>query len=202
LMIRSLNRGPLEAEQHQKFLRYLELVEQETSRCSQIISNLLTFSRKSPPVFGQVSLEELIRRSILLSQHKIELSDIRLKLSVPNGLPPVSGDFNQLQQCVINLIFNAIDAMPGGGTLEVSAGSDSAKPDVWIAVKDTGQGISPQDLPHIFDPFFTSKKEGYGVGLGLSTVYGIVEHHKGTITVDSKMEDGSVFTIRLPASGE
>ena len=200
LMIRSLNRGPLEAEQHQKFLRYLELVEQETSRCSQIISNLLTFSRKSPPAFGQVSLEELIRRSILLSQHKIELSDIRLKLSVPNRLPPVSGDFNQLQQCVINLIFNAIDAMPGGGTLEVSAGSDSAKPDVWIAVKDTGQGISPQDLPHIFDPFFTSKKEGYGVGLGLSTVYGIVEHHKGKITVDSKMEDGSVFTIRLPAS--
>jgi len=201
LMIRLLNRGALEPEQHQKFQRYLELVEHETSRCSQIISSLLTFSRKSPPEFGQVSLEELIQRSILLSQHKIELSNIQLKESVPNSLPPVSGDFNQLQQCVINLIFNAIDAMPGGGTLEVSAGSDSGKPDVWIAVKDTGQGISPQDLPHIFDPFFTSKKEGYGVGLGLSTVYGIVEHHKGTIAVDSKIGDGSVFTIRLPASG-
>ena len=137
-----------------------------------------------------------------MSQHKIELSDIRLEVSVPNGLPQVSGDFNQLQQCVINLIFNAIDAMPGGGILEVSAGSDSGKADVWFAVKDTGQGISPQDLAHIFDPFFTSKKEGYGVGLGLSTVYGIVEHHKGTIIVDSKIGDGSVFTIRLPASGD
>jgi PAS domain S-box-containing protein len=202
LMIRTLNRGPLEAGQQRKFQRYLELVEQETSRCSQIISSLLTFSRKSPPAFGEVTIEELIQRSVLLSQHKIELSNIRLDVTVPNGLPTVSADFNQLQQCIINLIFNAIDAMPGGGTLEISAGSDNRMDGVWIAVKDSGQGISSEDLAHIFDPFFTTKREGYGVGLGLSTVYGIVEHHKGTITVDSRIGVGSVFTIRLPASGD
>jgi PAS domain S-box-containing protein len=200
LMIRLLDRGPLHVEQLDKFRRYLELVENETGRCSQIVSSLLTFSRKSPPAFGPVEVEELIRRCVILSQHKAELSNIRFTVAASTGLPPVSGDFNQLQQCVINLIFNAVDAMPEGGALDLTAGLDSAKQEVWIAVKDTGQGIAPEDLPHIFEPFFTTKKEGYGVGLGLSTVYGIIEHHRGTIAVDSRKGRGTTFTIRLPLS--
>jgi signal transduction histidine kinase len=112
----------------------------------------------------------------------------------------VRGDFNQLQQCVINLIFNAIDAMGNGGELKLQGSHDSQQGQVIITVKDSGPGIAPEDLPRIFEPFFTTKMEGYGVGLGLSTVYGIMQHHRGTVTVDSKPGQGATFTLRLPVS--
>ena len=202
LMIRVTDRGPLDAEHREKFRRYLSVVENETGRCSQIISSLLTFSRKSPPAFTAVSPAELLQRSVILSQHKLELSNIRLAVEVSPGLPTIIGDYNQLQQCIINLIFNAIDAMPDGGRLDLTAGTDSDKKMVRIAVRDTGQGIAPEDQAHIFEPFFTTKKEGYGVGLGLATVFGIVEHHKGTITFESKKGVGTTFTIHLPFAGQ
>lgn len=198
LMMRILKQKELNSEHRQKFQRYLELVESETGRCSQIVSSLLTFSRKSPPSFGEVSVEELLNRSRILSQHKLELGNIRLDLSVKKDIPPVHGDFNQLQQCLINLIFNAIDAMPDGGNLRIEGDYDTDKKLVTIEVKDSGCGIEAKDLPHIFEPFFTTKKEGYGVGLGLSTVYGIIERHKGTIRVESHIGTGTVFTIFLP----
>ncbi len=201
LMMRIIERGALDAEHHEKFKRYLTVVENETGRCSQIISSLLTFSRKSPATFTAVNPAELIERCVILSRHKLELSNIRLAVDVSPGLPPVQGDFNQLQQCIINLIFNGIDAMPEGGRLELTAGNDADKKTVRIAVKDTGQGIAPADKPHIFEPFFTTKKEGYGVGLGLSTVFGIVAHHKGTITFESKEGAGTTFVISLPYAG-
>ena len=114
LMSRILKRGPLDEDQTEKFQRYLDIVENETSRCSQIISSLLTFSRKSPPSFDQVQIDDLLKRCEILSQHKLELSNIDLAHAVEPGTPPVYGDFNQLQQCIFNLIFNAIDAMPDG----------------------------------------------------------------------------------------
>jgi len=198
LMMRILKQKDMTSELRQKFQRYLELVENETSRCSQIVSGLLSFSRKSPPAFSQVSVEELLNRSKILSQHKLELGNILLGLSITKDIPPVHGDFNQLQQCLINLIFNAIDAMPDGGSLRLEGDYDADKNTVIIKVEDSGCGIEDKDLPHIFEPFFTTKKEGYGVGLGLSTVYGIIERHKGSIQVESHIGTGTVFTIFLP----
>ena len=198
LMRRILDRGPLAADQQDKFKQHLELVETETRRCAQIVSGLLTFSRKSPPAFTQVQVDDLINRSILLSQHKIQLSRISKTVSIPASLPPVIGDFNQLQQCLINLFFNAIDAMPDGGALEISAGADLSKKEVFIRVKDTGAGIPSSELSHIFEPFYTTKNEGYGVGLGLSTVYGIMERHHGSVQVESQAGKGTTFTLRLP----
>ncbi|MEJ2169519.1 MAG: response regulator [Desulfobacterales bacterium] len=200
LMNRVLRQGPLAEDRREKFQRYLELVESETDRCSQIVSSLLSFSRISPPAFGQVQIDELLNRCILLSGHKLELSKIHLESAIATNLPPVEADFNQLQQCVINLIFNAIDAMPDGGTLFLNGHLDENRQLVVVTVKDTGRGISPQDLPHIFEPFFTTKNEGYGVGLGLSTVYGIVERHKGKIWVESRPGEGAAFFIELPAA--
>ncbi len=199
LMLRIIGRGSLTEEHKEKFRKYLEIVENETSRCSQIISSLLTFSRKSPPSFSKVQVEELLTRCIILSQHKLELSNIQLESYIEPGIPSVEGDFNQLQQCVINLIFNAIDVMPDGGKLKLEGRYDTGKRMAMITVKDSGPGISSDDLPHIFEPFFTTKKEGYGVGLGLATVYGIVEHHKGTVHVESRPGEGAAFTIQLPA---
>jgi two-component system, NtrC family, sensor kinase len=198
LMVRVLGRGPLAEDQRGKFRKYLDLVESETQRCSQIVSNLLTFSRKSPVSFGPVQIEDLLQRCILLCQHKLELSNIRLEYRIEPEIPLVEGDVNQLQQCIINLIFNAIDAMSKGGSLYLEGAYDSGKKLVIIKVKDTGSGIQEEDIPHIFEPFFTTKDEGYGVGLGLSTVYGIIEHHKGTIKVESSPGKGATFTVQLP----
>jgi len=198
LMVRIVNRGPLGEAGREKFQQYLELVESETSRCSQIVSNLLTFSRKSPLTFESVSVADLIHRCTILSQHKLELQNIGLETDVDPNIPPIEGDFNQLQQCVINLIFNAIDSMPEGGTLTLSGRYDPSTALVTIMVKDTGSGISEADLPYIFEPFFTTKQEGYGVGLGLSTVYGILERHKGTVKVESRLGEGSTFVLQLP----
>ncbi len=198
LMARILQRGTLDEKRQNKFQQYLDLVENETSRCSRIISNLLTFSRKSAPSFEQVQIDELLNRCMLLSQHKLELSNINLVHSMEPGIPPVLGDFNQLQQCIINLIFNAIDAMPNGGTLNLEGRCDSTTGFVFIKVKDSGPGIPEEDIPHIFEPFFTTKKEGYGVGLGLSTIYGIMERHKGTVTIENRSGQGAAFILKLP----
>jgi signal transduction histidine kinase len=173
-------------------------VETETSRCSQIISNLLTFSRKSPPSFAQTEIHDLMERCAILSQHKLQLSNISLAHTVEPGTPPVYGDFNQLQQCIFNLIFNAIDAMPDGGTINLDGRYDEDKDRVIIAVKDTGPGIPEDDLPHIFEPFFSTKDEGYGVGLGLSTAYGIMERHNGSINVENNPGKGATFILEIP----
>jgi PAS domain S-box-containing protein len=198
LMIRILHQGTISEDRKEKFQRYLNLVTNETDRCSKIVSSLLSFSRISAPNFGQVEIDELLQRSILLSRHKLELSNIRFESSIQSNIPPVQGDFNQLQQCVINLIFNAIDAMPDGGTLNLDGRYDADRRVVIVAVRDSGVGITPEDLTHIFEPFFTTKNEGYGVGLGLSTVYGIMERHRGTVKVESHPGEGAVFMLELP----
>jgi PAS domain S-box-containing protein len=200
LMGRVLLEGAFTDERRDKFRRYLTIAETETARCSQIVSNLLSFSRRSPEVFAAVDVAELLNRCILLSQHKLDLSHIRLESRVPQNLPAVEGDFNQLQQCVINLIFNAIDAMPQGGTLTLGAWNDDQAQTVSIQVRDTGSGIPAEHLTSIFEPFFTTKSEGHGLGLGLSTVYGIVERHHGTVEAQNLEEGGARFAITLPAA--
>ena len=198
LMQRIVKRGSLDSDQADKFKQYLEVVESETGRCSQIVSNLLTFSRKSPIKFEQISIADLIEKCLILSRHKLELQNITLETDIASDIPPVEGDFNQLQQCMINLIFNAIDAMPDGGKLTLSGFADTSASLATIMVQDTGNGISEADLPYIFEPFFTTKQEGYGVGLGLSIVFGIIEHHRGTLKVESREGEGSTFRLQLP----
>jgi len=198
LMVRILDRRQLDEERINKFKDYLQLVESETHRCSRIVSSLLNFSRISPPAFEAVRIEEIINRCIILSRHKLELSNIRLESDIEPDIPPISGNINQLQQCLINLIFNAIDAMPAGGILTLAGRHDTANQLAVITVKDSGNGIAPADLPHIFEPFYTTKNEAFGVGLGLSTVYGIMKRHHGTVAVDSRPGQGAVFQLKLP----
>ncbi len=199
LMLKIIRRGDLDTKNIEKFQRHLTLVESETSRCSKIVSNLLAFSRKSELELKAMSINELLQKCILLSQHKLMLQNIRIKTHLDPGIPEVLGDFNQTQQCVINLIFNAIDAMPDGGTLTLASSFDPETQMVEIKIEDTGCGIADKDLHQIFDPFYSTKTEGKGVGLGLSMVYGIIDRHNGSITVDSKLDKGTVFTICLPS---
>jgi PAS domain S-box-containing protein len=198
LMIKILSRGAVNEDQLEKFRKYLAVVERETDRCSQIVSNLLAFSRKSRMEYAEMSVNELLERSIMLSQHKMSLQNIQVRTDLDPRTPVILGDFNQLQQCIINLIFNAIDAMPQGGTLTVSSTLRPEEGVVQIGVADSGCGIPEENLPDIFEPFFTTKTEGKGLGLGLSTVCGIVDGHKGTIQVTSEVGKGTAFTIKLP----
>ena len=198
LMRRILDKGTLSEERLNKFREFLELVESETRRCSRIVSGLLTFSRKSSASLEPVQIEELVNRCMLLSRHKLDLHHILVNVFMTSPLPVVQGDIGQLQQCLINLIFNAMDAMPDGGKLEIRADAVSSGHAVRVLVKDTGTGIATGDLPHIFEPFYTTKKEGYGVGLGLSTVYGIIEKHGGTVQVESEAGKGTTFILQLP----
>ena len=190
----------MDSEHLKKFQTYLDLVESETGRCSKIVSNLLAFSRQSKVEFAEVDLNDLMNKCVLLSQHKLDLQNIKITTRLQTDLPRIWGDYNQIQQCVINLILNAVDAMPEGGTLILGNSLDVRNRLVEIHVEDSGNGISPEDLPHIFEPFFTTKTVGKGLGLGLSTVYGILDRHHSTITAKSELGKGSVFTIKLPLS--
>lgn len=200
LMSKILSRGDLSVDSTEKFNGYLSLMQSELERCSKIVSNLLAFSRKSKLEFGPVDLNELLKNCINLSGHKLSLQNIRVDTQLASGLPTIQGDFSQLQQCIINLIFNAVDAMPEGGGLFFSTSLDAAKNLIRITVKDTGCGISRYDLPYVFDPFFTTKTAGKGVGLGLSTTFGIIDRHKGTIQAKSEPGHGSEFIIELPVN--
>jgi len=199
LMLKILKKGPLTGDYQEKFTNYLNLMENETNRCSQIVSNLLAFSRKSELEFTDVTINELVEKCLMLSGHKLRLSNISLERTLQEGLPIIRGDYNQIQQCIINLIFNSIDAMPERGKLSVTTSYSPSDRSVLIQVVDTGCGIREEDLPHIFEPFFTTKSEGQGLGLGLSMVDGIVERHKGNIDVMSEVEKGTTFTLKLPA---
>jgi two-component system, NtrC family, sensor kinase len=201
MMLKSLRRsgGAPSPQDAEKFLRYLTLVEGEVGRCAGIVANLLAFSRKSKMEYGAVNLPDLLHKCLLLSQHKLDMENIRSEIQVDAVVPEVLGDFNQIQQCVINLIFNAIDAMDKGGILWLGCRHHAGRQEVELYVRDNGCGIAKENLLNIFDPFFTTKEEGRGLGLGLSTVYKIIAQHKGTIDVESQLGRGTVFTIRLPA---
>jgi len=196
LMSKMVSRKPLEEEHLEKFRKFLALVESETERCSKIVSNLLAFSRKSGMEQGEISVADLVERSVMLSRHKMEMQNIKVEIQGAMTKPTIRGDFNQLQQCLINLIFNAIDAMPEGGVLSIFSSLQEGMAE--IKVQDTGCGIPQEVLPSIFDPFFTTKGEGKGLGLGLATVQGIIRRHMGIIRVKSDPGKGTVFTIRLP----
>lgn len=200
LMSRILSRGSITQDTSAKFQKYLSLMESELEHCSKIVSNLLAFSRKSTIEFTPVDVNEVLSRCISLSGHKMDLQNIRVNMNLARDLPAIPGDFNQLQQCMINLILNAIDAMPDGGTLTLASAFDPSTRVVRIQVRDTGSGISRDSLPYIFDPFFTTKEEGKGLGLGLSTTFGIINRHRGTIHVESEAGKETVFEISLPAN--
>ena len=188
--------GPQDLE---RFGEYLDVAVSEAERCGRIVGNLLSFARQQSLEPRRVNLVDLFHQIIMVTGHRMELADIKVVTDFQAEQLSVWGDYNQLQQSLTNLIFNAIEAMPQGGRLTVRGGVDELSPRIWVEVSDTGQGISPENLPYIFDPFFTTKGEGMGVGLGLSMVYGIIRDHRGTISVDSTPGRGTTFRVVLPA---
>ena len=179
-------------------LQALELIEKEALRCGDIVRNLLSFSRQRGARIATQPLAELLERSALLVKHQAELQDVELRIDVEPDLPPVPCDGNQVQQLLLALCMNALEAMPDGGALGLAASRGVGDREVQLSVSDTGRGIAPELLPRIYEPFFTTKEEGNGVGLGLAVVYGIVERHHGRIEVESRSGQGTIFRIHLP----
>ena len=174
----------------------LEKIEAQTDRVARIIKNLLNFARNpSETSFYHVDLKESLQEIISLIEYKLKTLNINLELSL-SPLHSILAQGERLQQVFINIILNAIDAMPSGGTLKIDLNQKDNE--AIIKIKDTGTGIKDQHLPHIFDPFFTTKGMGKGTGLGLSISYAIIKEHEGHITVESEVNKGSTFTIFIP----
>jgi len=199
LMIKLVDRNRFSRERLEDISRYLATMESETARCGEIVKNLLAFSRQSKITIKSSSITDIIDRTLFLIAHDLEIKGIQFRKNIDPDLPNVQCDFQQIQQALLNLMYNASDAMLDGGTLTVTA-SRKAGTEIFldVMVSDTGCGITEEDKEKIFDPFFTTKEEGKGVGLGLSVVYGIITRHNGTIEVESKPGKGSTFKVRLP----
>jgi len=183
---------------------YLDYIKQEIDRTNRLIDSLLKFSRAEPPYFEKVDINAVLENVVILVRKQISDNDIKLSTKFDPEIPLIMADPNQLWQVFINIILNAVQAMPKGGSLgiETSIGYSDSGPvlsrNVCISFEDTGIGIAKEDITRIFDPFFT--KKDMGTGLGLSIAYKIIEKHSGRIIVSSEKDKGTVFTIELPVN--
>ncbi|MBL0277174.1 MAG: HAMP domain-containing protein [Anaeromyxobacter sp.] len=178
-------------------VKRLSMVQREAERCSAIVRNLLDFARARPLQLKDVELDKVVRESLQLIGHQLALQGHTVETRLAR-LPPVHADFGELRQAFVNLALNAMEAMGKGGHLTVLTRALEDGRSVEIAITDDGPGIPPEIRSKIFDPFFTTKE--MGTGLGLSVVYGIVQRHGGTVTVESEPGRGTTFTLRLPVS--
>jgi signal transduction histidine kinase len=175
---------------------YYELMADGISRAQKVVRNLLEFARQHPPDIRPVDLNALTEKSLALVRAPFEQGHVRAVLSFDLGLPHVAADAHQIGQVVMNLLLNALEAMPGGGLCEVE--TTRCGDECRLRVRDSGHGIGPEVRGRIFDPFFTTKSDGRGSGLGLSVSLGIVERHGGRIEVTSAPGEGASFDVFLP----
>lgn len=178
--------------------QYLALVQQGLRRVQTIVRQLLDFARQRDLVLAAVDVGKVLEETVALARYQIERKRVKLALTLPEPPPSIHADGSQLQQVFLNLVLNALDAVPEGGELRISTRHDTEG--IEVAVADNGCGIPEEDLGRIFDPFFSTKGVGRGTGLGLSVSYGIVQAHRGRIAVESRAGVGSTFRVWLPAA--
>jgi two-component system NtrC family sensor kinase len=178
----------------------LEKITRQTFRASEIVNNLLNFSRTSGTEFADVNINKIITDTLALLEHQFKAAKIQVQDELAGHLPLINGNAGRLQQVFLNLFLNARDAMPNGGTLHIATSNGEG---VSVAVSDTGTGIAQEHIHRIYDPFFTTKAapregQGKGTGLGLSVSYGIIQEHAGKIRVESRQGEGTTFYLDFP----
>jgi len=176
----------------------IERIVKQTFRASEIVNNLLNFSRTGAAEFVEIDLNTVLDETLTLAQHPLKTAQVKVVKNYADQLPFVLGSVTRLQQVFLNLFMNARDAMPSGGMLEVRTGAQNGS--VEVEVTDTGQGIPAEHLHRIFDPFFTTKATGRGTGLGLSVSYGIIKEHAGKVDVRSTPGQGTSFRLEFPVA--
>ena len=175
---------------------YLVSMEDGLRRVQKIVRQLLDFSQQHNPELALADIHQVIKQVLLLTEHLLVSHHVRLETALANEVPEIMIDRHMIEQVLMNLILNAIQAMRAGGVLAIRTTVESAN--CLVHIRDSGCGISPSVLPRIFDPFFTTKNEGEGTGLGLSVSLGIVERHGGKILVESEVGKGTTFTVSIP----
>lgn len=176
----------------------LRTIRESATRANTIVTDLLKFARQSTPLIHRRDLRDTIQAVFRLTEYLMRKGHVTLHEELPDQPVMATYDAQQIEQVLINLVTNAIQAMPDGGSLFVNL--EHQEDDVWITVRDEGIGIPEENLGRIFDPFYTTKPEGEGTGLGLSVSYGIISQHGGKIEVESEVGQGTTFTIKLPAA--
>ena len=201
-----LNNISMIAQNYQEFydvlsernrLELMKKIEGETERIEEIVRNLLDFSKPKEAKLEEIDINETVGKALELMQNTLDISNVEVRTELGQGLPHIYIDDHQIQQVLVNLIVNAVHAMAHGGVLKLATRLGDEGRTVKVDVIDTGKGIPAEFIPHIFDPFFSTKGVG-GTGLGLSVSYGIIKNHKGTIKVESTVGAGTAFTIEFP----
>jgi two-component system NtrC family sensor kinase len=189
------NPASLSQEQTNSAVQFLSVIRDEAIRCGDIIKNLLVLAKKDFGAWTEESLNKIIHNSIQLVKHKVQIKELELIQELAEGNDIIYCDASGIQHILVALFINAIDATSKGGKLKVKTILSGNNNEVQIIVSDTGSGIPEEILPHIFEPFVTTKES---TGLGLAVAYGIIQQHKGEIEVESKPNEGTTFTISLP----
>ena len=182
--------------------RAVEIIEQEIERMATLVSNLLLFSRRGQPQISNINMAEELQSSLEFIKYHLRGHSISIAMEFENDLPSIHGDQQQLRQVFLNLLTNASDAMPAGGTLTVRARKhrENGSAAVIVEFSDTGIGILPDDMRKLWEPFFTTKPEGKGTGLGLPICRRTIEEHRGTIDIESPPGKGTTVRIILPVT--
>ncbi len=177
------------------------IIMKEVERLNNVVEGFLQSARPKPPSFIDCDINEIVKFVIALAQYEISRFNVRLDTQLEDRLPRVVADPEQMKQVFLNLVLNAVQSMPEGGDLKISVkeGEVTNLKFIEIKFKDTGHGISKEDMAQLFNPFFTKKKEGSG--LGLAIVHRILKNHNGNIEVESEVGKGSAFTVTLPVRG-
>jgi two-component system NtrC family sensor kinase len=203
LSLRELNPEKIEAAQVPTIRKYLSIIQQESSRCGDIVKNLLDFARQTGGEFTRQHLNQIVDQTLVLLTHHFQMAQIEVSRDFTDNNDELLCDPKQIQQALIAPCINSVEAMPEGGSLTIKTFGDVNT--VSVQIIDTGVGISKDVIPRIFEPFFTTKegKRGEtGLGLGLSVAYGIVQRHQGRIDVESAPDAGTTLTITLPREPE
>jgi two-component system NtrC family sensor kinase len=193
---RYLSREDIDSVTLETVKKNLTFISTETKRCGNIVKNLLLFARKTSGEIKEEHLNTIIDNSIEVIDHSVKMKEVALVRELDPGDDVIQCDASGIQQILVALIINSIEAVPRGGMITIKTDYRTESDRIRIVVMDNGKGIPGDVLPHIFEPFFSTKVKS--TGLGLSVVYGIVEHHAGVIDVESKVDEGTTFTIVLP----
>jgi two-component system NtrC family sensor kinase len=197
LLIRMLDGGEIDEPTRATSVKHLKLVQRETERCTAIVRNLLDFARQRPLSLKDTDVVAVVEEAVSLVGHQAALKGLTISKALA-AVPHIQADAGQLRQAVVNIMLNGFEAMQSGGALRIRCGLTPDGKHIEFACEDSGVGIPPDRLAKIFDPFFSTKE--MGTGLGLSVVYGIVERHGGTIDIRSEVGTGTTVVIRLPTA--
>jgi two-component system NtrC family sensor kinase len=182
--------------EHEKIIEFLELISHESARCGQIVKDLLIFSRSEKDELAKEDLLDIIDNSVTVLNHHLDIHGIKLVKDYPESPIELYCNAYKIQQALMSLLMNSIEAMPKGGKIIINLSLDNNN--VCLRIIDEGTGISDKDLPHIFEPFYSTKEASNGTGLGLAVAYGIITNHKGKMEVEKTSNQGTTFKVVLP----